>query len=298
MPDVRLDPRYVKMAGTEALSEIIVPIIVKGTVIGVLDVQSRRADAFDETDRSVLQALAHQTGAAIENTRLYEQAQQAAVVEERSRLARELHDAVTQTLFSASLLAEVLPATWEMDQARGRELLQELRQLSRGALAEMRTLLLELRPSVLAEADLSDLLRQLAEAVAGRTGMAVQVTVEPICDLPDDVRIALYRIAQEALNNVVKHARAQHASVDLRCTDDGDGDRGCVIRLVIHDDGVGFDLDAIPQDRLGLGIICERTSSIGASLTLDSRPGQGTTITVVWRAAAPDTSQEGKDAAE
>ncbi len=163
----------------------------------------------------------------------------------------------TQTLFSASLLAEVLPATWEMDQQRGRELLKELRQLSRGALAEMRTLLLELRPGVLAEADLGDLLRQLAEAVAGRTGMVVQVAVDGECELPEDVRIALYRVAQEALNNVVKHARAQHASVDLRCTT-GDRNPNCLIRLVIRDDGVGFDLNNVPQDRLGLGIICER----------------------------------------
>ena len=209
VPDVRLDPRYVKMLGTAALSELIVPITVKSQVIGVLDVQSRRTSAFDETDLSVLQALAHQMGAAIENTLLYEQAQQAAVVEERSRLARELHDAVTQTLFSASLLAEVLPATWETDQTKGRELLGELRQLSRGALAEMRTLLLELRPSVLADSDLGDLLRQLAEAVTGRTGMLVQVIVEIETELPVDVRIALYRIAQEALNNIVKHARAR-----------------------------------------------------------------------------------------
>ncbi|MEZ4769839.1 MAG: GAF domain-containing sensor histidine kinase [Caldilineales bacterium] len=297
VPDVRLDPRYVKMASTEALSEIVVPIIVKGNVIGVLDAQSRRVNAFDQTDRSVLQALAHQTGAAIENTRLYEQAQQAAVVEERSRLARELHDAVTQTLFSASLLAEVLPATWEMDRERGRELLQELRQLSRGALAEMRTLLLELRPSVLAEADLGDLLRQLAEAVAGRTGMTAQVTVDPDCDLPEDVRIALYRIAQEALNNVVKHARARHVSVDLRCTDGDEGDSSR-FHLLIRDDGIGFDVNNIPPDRLGLGIICERTSAIGAALTLDSHAGRGTTVAVAWRAATPYASQETQDAAE
>ncbi|MCB0255054.1 MAG: GAF domain-containing protein [Anaerolineae bacterium] len=296
--DVRLDDRYVRMEGTAALSEIVVPILVKGRVIGVLDVQSRRVDAFDETDLQVLQSLAHQTGAAIENTQLYEQAQQAAVLEERSRLARDLHDAVTQTLFSASLLAEVLPATWEMDQARGRELLQELRQLSRGALAEMRTLLLELRPNVLAEADLGDLLRQLAEAVAGRTGMAVQVTVDPACELPDDVRIALYRIAQEALNNVVKHARAEHALVELRCRDVDDSGRNSTARLVIHDDGIGFDVNAVPPDRLGLGIICERTSAISAALTLDSDAGQGTTITVVWQAAAPGSPEESQDAAK
>lgn len=289
-PDVRLDERYVELEGAEALSEIVVPITVKGQVIGVLDVQSRQRNAFDETDLSVLQALAHQTGAAIENTQLYEQAQHAAVLEERGRLARDLHDAVTQTLFSASLLAEVLPATWEMDQERGRELLKELRQLSRGALAEMRTLLLELRPSVLAEADLADLLRQLAEAVAGRTGVTVQVDVDPSCELSEDVRIALYRIAQEALNNVVKHARAHHVAIAMSCSaDEIDGAvRAREARLVIEDDGVGFNTADLPQDRLGLNIIRERAETIGAQLTLTSVRGQGTKLTVLWRAMPHD----------
>ncbi len=124
----------------------------------MLDVQSDRPNAFDETDLAVLESLAHQAGVAFENARLYEQAQQAAVVEERQRLARDLHDAVTQTLFSASLIAEALPATWDMDQDEGRQLLSELRLLSRGALAEMRTLLMELRPTALVESGLDDLL--------------------------------------------------------------------------------------------------------------------------------------------
>jgi len=192
----------------------------KDKMIGVINVQSDRIAAFDESDLSVLQALASQAAIAIENARLYEQARKLAVMEERQRLARELHDAVTQTLFSASLLSEALPELWESD----RQLLAELRQLSRGALAEMRTLLLELRPAVLAEANLSELLHQLGEAVAGRTGADLQVLVE-VCNrpaeqiplLPTDVRIALYRIAQEALNNVVKHANARHIALGLHC---------------------------------------------------------------------------------
>jgi len=202
--DVSQDPRYVWMRGSKSRSELAVPIKAKGQIIGVLDVQSDRPDAFDESDLVVLQSLAHQAAIAIENARLYEQAQQLAVMEERSRLARELHDAVTQTLFSASLIAETLPALWESDQDEGRQLLQELRKLSRGAMAEMRTLLLELRPTALAEASLDDLLRQLGEAVTGRTGVPVTMTVEGRCALPEDVHVALYRIAQEALNNVAK----------------------------------------------------------------------------------------------
>ena len=199
-----------------------------------------------------------------------------AVAAERSRLARELHDAVTQTLFSASLVAEALPASWERDREEGRRLLQELRQSSRGALAEMRTLLLELRPAALVEADLGDLLRQLAEAATGREGLPVTVAVEGKLELPPDVHVALYRIAQEALNNVVKHARASQATVRLR------GRPPASVELHISDDGRGFDPASVPPDHLGLGIMCERAEAIGAALEIDSQPGHGTQITVVW----------------
>ncbi len=298
-PDVRHEPRFVHLEGSQTLSEIVVPILVKSKVIGVLDAQSRDLNAFDDTDLHVLQAAAHQVGAAIENTQLYNQAQQSAVVEERSRLARDLHDAVTQTLFSASLLAEAIPAAWEMDQAEGKQLLQELRQLSRGALAEMRTLLLELRPGVLVEVGLGDLLRQLADAMTGRTGIPVTITVRGHCKLPGDVHVAVYRIAQEALNNVVKHAQASRVEIALRCTG-GNGagrpraaDNGYIaspahagadaqIELTICDDGIGFDPADVTPEHLGLSIIRERAQAIGAELSIESAPGCGVRLTVRW----------------
>ena len=193
-------------------------MIAGDEVLGVIAVQSYTTEnVYDEGHLNLLPTIAAQAAIAIENARLYEDAQQAAVLEERNRLARELHDAVTQTLFSASLIAETLPSLWESDQDEGRELLKELRQLSRGALAEMRTLLMELRPAALVEASLADLLRQLGEAVTGRTGLPVTVTVEGEYALPSDIHVALYRIAQEALNNVVKHARASQVVVSLSC---------------------------------------------------------------------------------
>lgn len=277
--DVDQDPRYVPMVGSATRSELAVPIKVKGNVIGVLDVQSHRVDAFEETDLSVLQSLAHQAAIAIENARLYEQAQEAAVVEERGRLARELHDAVTQTLFSASLLAEVLPATWDTDRAEGEQLLHELQQLSRGALAEMRALLLELRPTVLVAADLRDLLHQLAAAVTGRTGVPVRVSAHSADCLPDEVHIALYRIAQEALNNVVKHSNATDVTVDFACSG---GDAPTKARLCVSDDGVGFDPASVAPEHLGLGIIRERADAIGATLQIDSAVGGGTRVVVTW----------------
>jgi ligand-binding sensor domain-containing protein/signal transduction histidine kinase len=282
IPDVSQDPRYVWMQRSRTRSELTVPILVKSQVIGVLDVQSDRLNAFDDTDLAVLQSLAHQVGAALENARLYEQAQEAAVMAERSRLARDLHDAVTQTLFSASLIAEAVPAAWELDQQEGRQLLSELRQLTRGALAEMRTLLLELRPASLIETPLGDLLRQLSEAAMGRVGIPVALTVEEDPTLPSDVHVALYRIAQEAMNNVVKHARAGQAELSLRSARDP-VTGGRAVELEIRDDGRGFDAQDVPPDHLGLGIMRERAEAIGARLEVESGTGQGTRVRVTWR---------------
>jgi len=178
-----------------------------------------------------------------------------------------------------------VPTLWESDQDEARKLLKELRQLTRGALAEMRTLLLELRPAALAEATLEDLLRQLGEAVTGRIGVPVAVTVEGQYDLPPEVHVALYRIAQEALNNVVKHARATEVEVSLRCTslpEATDGEQQEEVELRVSDDGCGFDSSSVPSDRLGLGIIRERTQAIGATLEIESEPGEGTRVSVVW----------------
>ena len=284
VPDVSKDPRYVWLARSQTRSELAVPIMVKGQVIGVLDAQSDRLNAFDDTDLAVLQSLAHQIGAAVENARLYEQAQEAAVLAERSRIARDLHDAVTQTLFSASLIAEAVPASWAMDPREGEQLLNELKALTRGALAEMRTLLLEMRPASLVETSLGELVHQLAEAATGRMGAPVTTTVDGDMALPPDVHVALYRIAQEALNNMVKHSRASQADVSLRAaTDPLDG--GKVVELQVRDDGRGFDPEDVAADHLGLGIMRERAEAIGAQLQIESKIGQGTRIHVVWREA-------------
>lgn len=272
-------------------SAALAPLTVKDEVVGTLAlIKEQGKGGFDQEDLDLLVAFADQAAIAIENARLYEEAQQLAASQERGRLARDLHDAVTQTLFSASLIAEVLPALWESDQAAGRQLLRELRQLTRGALAEMRTLLLELRPAALIESNLGDLLRQLAESVSGRTGIPVTVSLEgcPMPDLPDDVHVALYRIAQEALNNVVKHAQAKQAGVRLACSRDLDrAEEPVRVRLSISDDGQGFDPAAVPLDHLGLGIIRERAQAIGATLHIDSRAGRGTVVEAFWTSGRP-----------
>lgn len=264
------------------------PLVIKDQVIGTLVVIDKHGGSmdFEQDDLDFLVGFANQAAIAIDNARLYQKAQHLAVMEERSRLARELHDAVTQTLFSASLIAESVPAAWENDQSQGRELLQELRSLSRGALAEMRTLLLELRPASLLETQLEELLRQLGEAASGREGFPVNIAVEGKAILPTDVHVALYRIAQEAVNNVVKHARASHVDILLRYTSTKQANEpkqaNPGVQLSIIDNGRGFDITQAPPHRLGLEIMKERAQAIGAKLSITSRPGKGTNVSVVW----------------
>jgi PAS domain S-box-containing protein len=206
-----------------------------------------------------------------------ERAREQATADERNRLARDLHDAVSQTLFSASLISEVLPKLWEKNPAEGRKRLEEVRQLTRGALAEMRTLLLELRPDSLVEAEIGYLLTQLGESITGRSRVPVQVSVKGTCSFPIEVKIALYRIAQEALNNVVKHAHASEAKVDLLCSGEG-------FTMKVIDNGKGFITRTVSPASLGIGIMRERAREIGARLSIISSPGKGSIVTVRWKA--------------
>ena len=266
----------------EGTSEVAVPIRVGESLAGVLDITSGSSHALDEQDLSTAKTLADQLAIAVENSRLYQNARELAASRERQRLARDLHDAVSQTLFSVSIMAEVLPRIYENDRKEGERRLEELRQLTRGALAEMRMLLLELRPAALAETSLPDLLRQLTEAVVGRARIPIDLRLDTAREIPPDVAVAMYRIAQEALNNVAKHSDAEHAEVMLRdCRDDG----AEALELVVRDDGCGFDGD-VRSGRLGLSIMAERAESIGALLEMDSRRGEGTRIRVVWHPSA------------
>jgi nitrate/nitrite-specific signal transduction histidine kinase len=255
---------------------VTLPLVAKGKHLGLLALGARVVSSFSPEDLALLRSIAEQVAVAVENARLYAQAEEAAVAEERSRLARDLHDAVTQTLFSTSLIAEALPQIYDANPAEGRRRANELRELTRGALAEMRTLLLELRPHALAEARLEDLLRQLADAVIGRARIPVALTVQGGGRLPATVQISFYRIAQEALNNIVKHAHAAHIDIFLSLN-------AASAELIIQDNGVGFEPGAIQGDHFGTHIMRERATASGAFLSIDSSPGKGTRIHVEWQ---------------
>ena len=202
---------------------------------------------------------------------LRSQAAELAASQERAHLARELHDSVTQALFSMGLTLRTLELLLATDPEAANEKVAELRELQKDALAEMRTLIFELRPSSLESDGLVQALRTHATAVQRRTGLAIVVDAEPIDRLPLSTEEALYRIGQEALHNVVKHANASHATIRIV----REGDR---VRLSVTDDGAGFDPDRVPRGHLGLIGMRQRVDLVGGELRVESRPGHGTVV--------------------
>jgi signal transduction histidine kinase/PAS domain-containing protein len=261
-------------------------MIVPQSVAGVLVIAasaSRSNPMLGKQD--LVERMALDLAGRAQDAMLLDQELALATLGERDRLARELHDSVTQVLFSATLLAEVLPQIWQRDPEQGLQKLEKLRQLTRGALAEMRAMLLELRPSAITHSPLSDLLAQLADAVASRSGLEFQLFIERTPNLPENVQIDFYRIAQEALNNVVKHSQARLVRMSLSITPltpEATGTAGQEIKLVIQDDGVGFSSGKKQTGQLGLGFMRERAETIQASLSVESHPGHGTLVTLVW----------------
>jgi signal transduction histidine kinase len=255
---------------------VYIPLSTKGRKQGFFILGKCASGTLSTEELSLLSSIGKQVGVAMENARLYEQAEQTAITAERSRLARELHDAVTQTLFSANLIADVIPRMWRRNPEEGMQSLEELRQLTRGALAEMRTLLLEMRPETLQRSDIKSLLTQLVDAFIGRIRIPLELKINGNCELTHEVKLVFYRVAQEALNNIAKHSGAQHVEVHLDCQPNS-------LNLCIKDDGLGFELDSIPPDHLGIAIMRERANSIGAELKIESQVSQGTSIELTWR---------------
>lgn len=275
--DVHEHPGWVQRGNVIKLRAYVgAPISIENKVIGFINLDSLTPGFFTQQHAERLQDFTNQAAVAIKNARAYEQAQALAAAEERQRLARDLHDAVSQTLFSANVMAETLPRLIESDTQAVAQGLNRLARLTKGALAEMRALLVELRPTALTETELRVLLGHLINGLRARTDAAIELNVAGNSYvLPPDVQIALYRIVQEALNNVLKHANAQHIIVTLTY-------RPSRVMLSVIDDGRGFDMKAIPADHMGVRIMHERAQAIGAHIELDSAPGDGTSLTVSW----------------
>lgn len=275
-----------QVLGDQPADRAAVAVLLRGSeqVLGVICVQRATPEAYQADDTDALELLAAQAAIAIENARRSHQARDLAALAERTRLAHDLHDAVTQTLYSASLLTEALPTIWRRDPAAGTRDVAIVRQLVRGALAEMRTLLFELRPTALVAADLGTLLRQLADALTGKSHIPVELAITDGGPLPVETKIVVYRIAQEAINNVAKHAGASQVWVTLRLA----SDHGM---LSVRDNGRGFDAREVPGDHLGTRIMAERAAGIGADMRIESAPRHGTEVTLRWSVPAAQAGE-------
>lgn len=269
---------YIEPDSSENLLEpgALIPLQIRGKKLGMLGLIGKEGTIFKPEQLALFKSIADQLSVAIENARLFAQAEETAVTAERNRLARDLHDAVTQTLFSSSLIADVLPIIWEKDPDEGKKRLEELRQLTRGALSEMRTLLVELRPAALADADLSDLIGHLVNAFSARTRLSVEFDRTCSTNPPPEIKEMFYRITQEAFNNIAKHANAQKVTITLDCQPGN-------FKISITDDGSGFDPVENYQEGLGIGIMRERAKTLAARLNITSQIGQGTEITLSWK---------------
>ncbi|MEV0286954.1 MULTISPECIES: GAF domain-containing protein [unclassified Kribbella] len=263
---------------------VAVPMLVRGRPVGVLTVFYRETYEPGEADVAFLSAMADHAAVAVENARMFDELERHTALEERHRLARELHDSISQALFAMTMTARAVELA---AQRRGLapddpiELgVAELRDLTQGALAEMRALIFQLRPGALHEEGLVAGIRRHAAAVAARERLDISVEgPDDALPLDEATENELFRMVQEALHNVVKHAQASHVGVEIREDPTEPGS----LFVQVSDDGVGFDPDADYPGHLGLRTMRERIEGLGGRIVIDSTPG----VSTVVRAVAP-----------
>ncbi|MFN8464850.1 MAG: GAF domain-containing sensor histidine kinase [Caldilineaceae bacterium] len=258
-------------------SVLFVPLHDDQTLLGAMLMYFGERRQLSRAELELVDVLGSQVAHAFDAAQRQVKAKEAALMSERNRIARELHDSVTHALFAISLIAESLPQAWRSHPEAALESVTKLHPLAQGALAEMRALLLELRADEPVDRNLGDLLRELGDRTRAFYDLPVTTTIVGDCPLPKHVQAAMYRIAQEALNNIYKHAHASRATVQLHCQASG------AVVLRVSDDGKGMDLENTGAHQLGLRIMRERAEEIGASFTIKSAPGAGTKIAMVWQ---------------
>jgi signal transduction histidine kinase len=279
LPDIRSDPRFRgwPSAHPDMVDFLGMPILDGPAVLGALYLANKRGGGgFTAADEELLGVLAAHAAIALTNARLYERERELTVVEERTRLARELHDAVAQKLFSLRLTVSAASELVERDPARARDSLGEVLRLSADALAELRSAIFQLRPAELGDDGLAATLRAHVEVLRRVHHVRIDLDDDPEAPLPPlatEAEDAVFRVAQEALHNAVRHAGADRISVSLR-------PRGGRVVLEVRDDGAGFDLRAVERvsRRLGLASMRARALAAGGGLALASAPGRGTAV--------------------
>jgi signal transduction histidine kinase len=283
LPDIRKDPRFEWWPRAHpVLKDFIgVPIRDADEVLGIIFLSNKRTPGgFTQADEDLLTMFAAHAAIALTNARLYERSRELAMVEERTRVARELHDAVTQTLFSLRLTAQAAAALLATDPGRAAAQLDQVQRLAGEALAELRAVIVELRPADLDRHGLPETLRKHVALLDHLHPATVSFEwVDEACDDAVDtgpdpaVEVAVLRVAQEALHNALRHAGA--ATVTVRLTT-----RCGALVLDVRDDGDGFDVGSAPGrgEGLGLASMRERARAVGGVVDVRSRPGSGTTV--------------------
>jgi signal transduction histidine kinase len=280
--DIREDPRFRgwwPRAHPTMRSFLGVPIVARGEIIAAFYLTDREgADDFSPDDQRLIELLAAHAAVAIENARLLERSRELSIVEERNRLARELHDSVSQKLFGLVLNAEAAATMLERDPAGAAAQVAGLGELAQEALGELRGLIFELRPASLEEEGLAATLRKHVDMLQRVHGREVELRISGAARTDPEAEGEVLRIAQEALNNAIRHAEAERIELRLQARDGR-------LTLTVADDGVGFDPEApgLRSRRLGLTSMEERARGLGGTLAVVSRPGDGTTVTLEVR---------------
>jgi signal transduction histidine kinase len=289
--DVSKDPRYVPPPQPiDVCSELSVPIVLGHEVFGVINIEGRRS--FEDEDVSSIQVIADHLAVAIKNAELFDESREAAVMRERARLARDLHDSVTQVLSSISMISQSLVSAWQRDPKEGERRAHRLEELAQMAFGEMRALLRELRPLVAAAEHPGAALGSREEVASYGLRRALQRLLAVLAPETPAVTLdfasyryqvleheeAIYRICQEAIANALRHSGAANLAIRARVQEDG------WVFVEVEDDGRGFDVTAKPTERLhgGLGTqtMCERAIALGGRTTVDSAPGKGTRVII------------------
>lgn len=241
---------------------------LSGRILVVRDITQRRlAEQELAHYRTHLEELVEQRTAELLAARM-------ALSDERQRLAAELHDSVTQTVFAANTIVELLPRVQQRDPAKAEQYRVELRQLTRGAMAELRALMIELHPGALAKTELGVLIRHLCDVFTGNTRVEVIFHAPQKLFLPEPLQVAFYRVAQQALNNIAKHAKATEVRVQLSQQDRR-------VELCVADNGPGFDPQTISPDQIGIQSMQSHAHDSGADLSISSQDGEGTVVRLV-----------------
>ena len=269
----RLEPVRQALVQEGLAFGISVPFVAQGRLLGAMMLGSRKERFMNPEELSLLASIGQEVSMAVKNARLYDRAQQMAALEERNRLAQELHDSVTQSLYSLTLYAETAARMLEAGESKKAvDQLRELGDTAREALQEMRLLIFELKPLDLQKAELADAIRSRLDTVESRVGLKADLRVTGEARIGDPLKLELYHVAREALNNVLKHACARRVSVVLTLSPDE-------AALEVNDDGKGFDPDTgRASGGFGLAGMAERARRVGGKLTVESCPGGGTKV--------------------